>query len=125
MDKQEFIRVRNHLRKTQTQMAQLLGTSGKAVESYEQGWRRIPVHFERQVLFLLSMKGPRDEGTPCWILQDCPVEMRNKCPAWEFQAGHYCWFINGTMCQGKKQKNWETKMKMCRKCEVFRSLLSF
>ena len=37
-------------------MAQILGSSLKAVQSFEQGWRKIPVHVERQMLFLLAMK---------------------------------------------------------------------
>ncbi len=38
MDKNEFYWFRKKLQKTQKDMAQLLGTSLKAVESYEQGW---------------------------------------------------------------------------------------
>jgi hypothetical protein len=38
-------------------------------------------------------------------------------------VGHLCWFINGTICQGEVQETWEKKMKMCRQCEVFRSIL--
>jgi hypothetical protein len=124
MKKQEFARARVKLGKTQTQMAQLLGTSVKAIESYDQGWRNIPVHIERQVLFLLAMQTPQDQVEPCWVLHDCPLELRNKCPAWEFQCGHLCWFINGTICHGEKQKNWGTKMKICRKCRVFQSMLT-
>jgi len=56
MDKNEFSRARFLLGKTQTQMAELLRSSAKAVQSYEQGWRSIPAHVERQVLFLLVMK---------------------------------------------------------------------
>jgi DNA-binding XRE family transcriptional regulator len=55
MDKKEFSYYRKKLQKTQKEMAQLLGTSLKAVESYEQGWRSIPVPVERQVLFFLAM----------------------------------------------------------------------
>jgi hypothetical protein len=54
MDKNEFKFLRSKLKKTQKQMAQLLGTSLKAIHSYEQGWRSVPVHVERQVFFLVS-----------------------------------------------------------------------
>ncbi|MGD9321950.1 MAG: helix-turn-helix domain-containing protein, partial [Desulfobacteraceae bacterium] len=54
MDSKEFVSIRKKLDKTQTQMAQLLGTSVKAVYSYEQGWRNVPSHVERQLFFLLS-----------------------------------------------------------------------
>jgi DNA-binding XRE family transcriptional regulator len=46
MNKNEFKRHRKRLRKTQKQMAELLGTSLKAFHSYEQGWRNVPVHVE-------------------------------------------------------------------------------
>ena len=48
MNKKEFSQIRNQLGKTQMQMAQLLGVSLKAIQSFEQGWREIPVHAERQ-----------------------------------------------------------------------------
>ena len=125
MDKKEFSQIRRQLGKTQTEMAQLLGVSRKAIQSFEQGWRNIPVHVERQALFLLTMKRTHDKGKrSCWEVQECPLEIRRNCPAWEFQSGHLCWFINGTICQGEVQETWHDKMKMCRKCKVFRSTLS-
>ena len=56
MRSKEFSKIRHHLGSTQLQIAQLLGTSVKAIRSFEQGWRNIPVHAERQVLFLLASK---------------------------------------------------------------------
>ena len=123
MDKKEFSLIRHRLGKTQNQLAQLLGTSPKAVQSFEQGWRDIPLHSERQLLFLLALKNPaKKRGSYCWVIRNCPVDVKEKCPAWEFQAGHLCWFINGTICQGKVQGSWQMKMKICRKCIVFRSV---
>jgi DNA-binding XRE family transcriptional regulator len=86
MNRNEFKKYRKRLNKTQKQMAELLGTSLKAIHSYEQGWRTVPVHVERQV-------------------------------------GDLCWFINGTICDGISQKDWKEKMKICRSCEVFSSIL--
>ena len=63
MDKKEFSQIRRKLGKTQTQMAQLLGTSPKAIQSFEQGWRRVPVHIERQVLFLIALKYSRKKNS--------------------------------------------------------------
>jgi DNA-binding XRE family transcriptional regulator len=54
VEKKEFSTARQYLGKTQSQTAQLLGISLKAIQSFEQGWRNIPVHIERQVLFLLA-----------------------------------------------------------------------
>ncbi|MFH1242265.1 MAG: transcriptional regulator [Pseudomonadota bacterium] len=111
------------MKKTQSQMAQLLGTSVKAIHSYEQGWRSIPTHAERQLLFLAFMSGQGKLAPKhCWTIKKCPAGQRSKCPAWEFHVGHLCWFINGTICEGTVQKGWREKMKMCRSCEVFRSL---
>ena len=124
MDSKEFQALRQKLEKTQKQMAQLLGTSLKAVQSFEQGWRKVPVHVERQSLFLQALKGGADEEIrPCWDIRNCPSRTRQACPAWEFKVGGLCWFINGTICQGKVQESWPQKMQICRKCEVFAGLM--
>ena len=120
MDKKEFSQIRQHLGKTQKQMAQLLGVSSKAIQSFEQGWRNIPVHTERQLLFLMALKRAQGEKTrSCWEIRGCSDETRQKCPAWEFQSGHLCWFINGTTCRGEVQESWHEKMKLCRQCKVY------
>jgi Helix-turn-helix len=126
MDKESFSKIRHRLGKTQKQLAQLLGTSPKTIQSFEQGWRNIPVHAERQVLFLVALKRIRKKrNKPCWAVRKCPMESKQNCPAWEFQAEHVCWFISGTICEGRVQKSWQQKMKLCRECEVFRSMVPF
>jgi DNA-binding XRE family transcriptional regulator len=126
MDKKEFQYFRQKLQKTQKEMAQLLGTSLKAVESYEQGWRNIPVQVERQVLFFLALKMETcEQPAPCWEIRHCTHEMQKSCPAYEFNSGHLCWFINGTICQGKLQANWKQKMTLCKKCKVFTPLMDY
>lgn len=121
MDKRLFAEIRHYIGKTQREMAHLLGTSVKAVQSFEQGWRRIPPHAERQALFFLSRKSHRQER-PCWDIMGCPEQRKSKCPAWEFHSGDLCWFINGTMCQGTANRTWEEKMQRCRSCQVFLSI---
>jgi hypothetical protein len=124
MDHKEFGVVRQKFEKTQKQMAELLGISLKAIQSFEQGWRKVPVYIERQLLFLWAAKmGPRKGVSPCWKIRNCPPEVRETCPAWEFNSGHLCWFINGTICRGKPQESWSKKMKLCRKCTVFSSVM--
>jgi len=125
MDRKELAKIRQRLGKSQREIAQLLAVSLKAVQSFEQGWRNIPAHVERQALFLLAMKQAQDGAKPCWDIQDCPGEVREKCPAWEFQSGHLCWFISGTICHGEVRGDWESKMKICRQCKVFNSMLQF
>ena len=118
---EEFVRIRKILGKTQKQLSELLGTSLKAIHSYEQGWRNVPWYVERQLLFLLSRKsGQYKSAKTCWKVRNCPDEQRERCPAWEFDAGKLCWFINGTICTGRPQKNWQEKIEICRRCEVFR-----
>jgi DNA-binding XRE family transcriptional regulator len=124
VDSKEFSQFRTRLNKTQKQMGQLLGTSIKAIHSYEQGWRSVPTHVERQVFFLASRKRGGQKGLKsCWITKKCPKERKTQCPAWEFRAGTLCWFINGTICEGEVQKDWKQKIKLCRKCEMLGSLL--
>ncbi len=119
MDAGEFSALRRRLQKTQKEMAQLLGASVRSIQSFEQGWRRVPGHIERQVLFLLAMKKGVKELRPCWEIQGCCLENREECPAREFRVGHLCWFITGTRCQGKVYATWARKIKQCRKCQVF------
>ena len=124
MDKNEFSYFRNKLVKTQKQLAELLGVSIKAVHSYEQGWRSVPVHVERQIFFMVSRMGKNIKAKkPCWVRKKCPPEQKKDCPAWEFIAGDLCWFINGTFCGGDVHESWKEKMRICRSCEVLGSLL--
>ena len=123
MDSETFTTIRAKIGKTQKSLAELLGVSLKAVQSYEQGWRSIPIHVERQLYFLLIQQ--RGDGQPkrkdCWSLKKC--DRKKECPAWEFQAGHLCWFLSGTLCACAADKNWKEKMEVCRHCEVLTSLL--
>ena len=75
MDSKEFKKYRKRLDKTQKQMAELLGTSLKAIHSYEQGWRTVPVHVERQVYFLVSRFEKKSKATKaCWVIKKCSRE---------------------------------------------------
>jgi len=124
VDPKEFLHFRKMFNKTQKQMGQLLGTSVKAIHSYEQGWRSVPGHVERQVFFLSSrVRGNKKGLKSCWVVKKCPQIRKKQCPAWEFRAGTICWFINGTICGGEVQKNWKQKMKICRQCEMLVCLL--
>jgi len=124
LNNKEFAYARKKLNKTQKEMAELLGTSIKAVHSYEQGWRKVPGYVERQVFFLVSSRmRETSKIRECWITKKCPPERKKQCPAWEFRAGKLCWFISGTICAGAVQKDWHEKMKICRSCEVLISLV--
>ncbi len=124
MDKQEFKYFRKRLNKTQKQIAQLLGTSIKAIHSYEQGWRSVPVSVERRIYFMISRtKKDRTRTRNCWVIKKCSTDQKKKCSAWEYHAGKLCWFINGTICAGENHRSEREKMKTCRDCEVLQSVL--
>ncbi|RLB84925.1 MAG: transcriptional regulator [Deltaproteobacteria bacterium] len=124
MTKEEFAKARKILGKTQKQLAQLLGTSLKAVHSYEQGWRHIPLHVERQLYFLLfNQKSASTNRKACWTISHCPPDRKQVCPAWEFNAGNLCWFINGTICQGEVQNSWKEKIEICKTCSVLSGIV--
>lgn len=119
----EFATFRKKMKKSQRDMARLLGLSIKAIHSYEQGWRPIPGSAERQVLFLYSLhQDTRYRHKICWSIKQCPPEQKLQCPAWEFRCGHLCWFLSGTRCQGAGPRSWKEKIRLCRDCEVFRPL---
>ncbi len=125
MTNTQFASARRLLGKTQKELSYLLATSLKAIHSYEQGWRRIPAHVERQIYFLLSKKPGAIKNTKaCWTIKQCPPEKKSACPAWEFRSGKMCWFINGTICHGEPIPSWKEKMKLCRRCEVFSQVAS-
>ena len=124
MNDKKFAVIRKKLAKTQKNLAEILGTSIKAIHSYEQGWRSIPSHIERQLYFLVAKKNEGlDSAKPCWVVKKCPTERKQQCPAWEFRSGKFCWFINGTICECVSLNKWQDKMQVCQKCEVFKPLL--
>lgn len=123
MKKEELARIRSVLGKTQKEFSQMLGSSLKAIQSFEQGWRKIPAYIERQALLLISLKHQHATSKePCWERSACPQAIRQACPVWELQAGYLCWFITGAICGGQLQPKWHTKIATCRQCAVFRYL---
>ncbi len=122
MTKEEFSLSRKKLGKTQKNLAELLGMSLKTIHSYEQGWRTIPTHIERQLYFLLiNQRGRKDSLMPCWEQKLCTV--KEQCPAWEFQSGHLCWFLCGTLCECTQESSQKDKLKICKSCDIFTELL--
>ncbi len=120
----QFALYRKLLNKTQKEIAVLIGGSVKTVRSYEQGWRKIPSYVEKQIYFLVIRNRYHDKPLKnCWDINNCSSEKRSECPAWEFKTGDFCWFINGTICSGKIQDNWDEKISICKKCKVLKSHL--
>jgi DNA-binding transcriptional regulator YiaG len=122
LTKEEFSLARKKLEKTQKQLSALLGMSLKTIHSYEQGWRTIPTHIERQIYFLLiNQRGRKDSLQPCWEQKLCTV--KEQCPSWEFQSGHLCWFLCGTLCDCTQDSSQQDKLEICKKCDIFTNLL--
>jgi transcriptional regulator with XRE-family HTH domain len=104
MKKDTFVKIRKKLKKTQREMANLLGISIKTVESYEQGLRNIPVNVERIVYFLLFKLNMDkfNEKARCWENKKCPSHIRENCVAWVANEGFFCWFLTGKSCVREK-----------------------
>lgn len=122
MEIDDFYNARKRLGKTQHELADLLGLAVKTVRSYEQGSRKIPAYIERELWYLLSnQKGSFINSEMCWDILQCGV--KEQCPAWEFQTGHMCWFICGTLCACTKGCSFKEKSAKCRSCVIIIDLL--
>lgn len=121
MDSATFSRLRRLMRRSQRELADVLGVSVKAVESYEQGWRRVPANIERILYFLLfklnedSLQGEED----CWVATKCPDSQRENCVAALAKEGRFCWFFTGRLCSTAARGEAES----CYSCSVFARLL--
>jgi hypothetical protein len=122
MDKAAFAATRSLLGKSQRELAELLGLSLKAVESYEQGWRSVPSNVERMLYYLLFKLNQKafETEVPCWAATSCSEERRGHCVAYVAQEGHFCWFFTGGLCASAKAfgtSGGETRH--CYGCAVF------
>jgi hypothetical protein len=122
MEKAQFSIIRKQLGKTQKELADLLGMSLKTIHSYEQGWRAIPGHIQRQLYyFLVNQRTRQSAPQPCWEQRTCTI--RDQCPAWEFNSGHQCWFLCGTLGECGGDISYQEKIDHCRTCKVFQKLI--
>ncbi len=122
-----FKRIRKALGVTQREFAELLGISLRAVQSYEQQWRKAPPCVEklaRLALFLkLRAEGDAD-GRPCWELTGCSEEARSRCLACIYDAGELCWLVTGNLHRGRKLDKADAKLAACEKCPVMADWIS-
>ncbi len=89
--------IRGMLGRTQLELATALGVSVKAVQSYEQGWRDVPVRVMIQLLVLLALyrKHTMDD-VPCWEIRKCTPAQRERCASFTMGRGQFCWFVGST-----------------------------
>jgi DNA-binding XRE family transcriptional regulator len=100
--KREFVsRARRSLGLTQRGLGGVLGVSAKAVQSYEQGWRPVPVGTLVHLLLLLRDRDERDgvKRPPCWTVNRCSRDVRATCSTARLGTGRYCWAQAGGRCR--------------------------
>jgi DNA-binding transcriptional regulator YiaG len=126
----ELIRqVRRGFGVTQTQLAAAMGTSAKAIQSYEQGWRNVPTRVLMQLFVLLAVHRRRQvDKVPCWEIMNCPPKAREECPSYTIGDGQFCWLMAGASgrCQWRPAAPATGSPKdvlPCSSCEVIRRLL--
>lgn len=92
-------RIRSIMGRTQAELASALGVSEKAVQSYEQGWRDVPVRVMIQMLVLLALYQKRTmDDIPCWEIRKCEPALREKCASFTVGRGQFCWFVGSKEC---------------------------
>ena len=124
MKPQEFSLIRHYLGSTQAKLARALCVSPKTIQAYEDGRRKITANAEKQLYFILAMQKVNKQNLgDCWDIKKCPDEWKLNCSAWQFHAGQYCWFLNGTNCKGNCVRSWDEKISICRRCEVFKNFI--
>jgi hypothetical protein len=56
----------------------------------------------------------------CWEFRKCPVERRDKCPAYP-NHGTHCTRVQGTLDDGEEQHSVVRKLELCFKCDFYAS----
>lgn len=127
MNKAVLKSIREFLGENQRVLSGDLGVSLKALQSYEQGWRRIPEDVEKRVLFYLSILNRKHNfrTKPCWQIRRCDASVRHRCLAWKLGAGRECWYISGNMCRSVRMRDWMEKKDLCLRCDAFLQHLRF
>lgn len=120
---QSIRRIRDILKRTQEQLGNALNLSVKAIQSYEQGWRAVPVRVMIQLLVLLALhKKQAKKTSPCWEIRNCPENKRKQCPSYTIGKGQFCWFLAPQTCHPKGSKS-SQKILPCMECPVVQRLL--
>ena len=117
-------KIRGIMGRTQTELASALGVSPKAIQSYEQGWRDVPVRVLIQLLVLLALYRKRTlDDIPCWEIRKCTAAQRETCASFTVGRGQFCWFVGSKDCRPLKGGR-STPVLPCMECPVVRRLLA-
>lgn len=116
--------IRGIMGRTQSELASALGVSEKAVQSYEQGWRDVPVRVMIQILVLLALYQKRTlDDIPCWEIRKCAPEKREKCASFTVGRGQFCWFVGSKDCRPTGDGK-SGPILPCMECPVVQRLLA-
>ena len=96
---EDLKRLRGSMQWTQEETGHFLGLSEKALQSYEQGWRRVPESVWKELLTLVAIQRGYPRGyRRCWEIIGCPVPSRASCFCAGKMAGLFCWMTATTNC---------------------------
>ncbi len=110
--------------RTQKEMASACGISEKAVQSYEQGWRKVPVRVMIQLLVLLALYRKQTmDDVPCWEIRKCSTAQREKCASFTIGHGQFCWFVGSKDCSPDSPASTDVLLP-CMDCPVVQRLLT-
>jgi hypothetical protein len=115
------VRARKLLDVSQSRLAECMGVSSKAIQSYEQGWRMVPNRIFSQLFILLTEFKNSTQGIhTCWEQKGCTP---NGCPSCQSGTGCCCWMLAADRCpmMNSDEKNPDADFVSC---PVFARLLS-
>jgi transcriptional regulator with XRE-family HTH domain len=105
---------------SQSKLAAMLGVSTRAVQSYEQGWRRTPALVQKLAGFLLAeqWRARNPDAHPCWQVKQCSDDRREACPAFQLNASHCCWLLDSKCPDFAPGSSWSARLGACGQCSV-------
>ncbi len=112
--------IRKTLGLSQAGMARALDVSLRAVQSYEQGWRKAPINVLRMAWLILFCHWRKTLGPqkPCWEVNRCDEQTRQECFAYSHHSGDLCWIMGGTECKKLAGVDCMERISHCRQCPV-------
>ena len=117
----DLLKIREALGKSQSEFAEVLGVSLRAIQSYEQGWRATPPLVQKMAVLLMLLQNQKtNKVQPCWKVKGCASQDVAHCRGAQVGGGCFCWMVSGNIHDGKKLKSWEAKAAKCRKCDVLK-----
>lgn len=119
----EFKQLRELMQWTQAEAAHFLGVSKKAVESYEQGWRKAPDALWKEFLLIIALKRGYPNGYKrCYEVMRCSPAVREACFCARNMRGLFCWATCQATCMRHLGGQGQT-IKDCLHCPVARQFL--